>query len=99
MVSYSTAILVSFISIRREFFCCSVLECLAYEPCLHNMKIGVYSLGLGLVQLVDLVSEIRDDRVVLLPQIGQGRLVLDVAGIVVLLQLGQLGLSFPEKAL
>ena len=50
------------------------------------------SLALGLVELIDLISKIRDDSVVLLPQVGQDGLVLESTIVVILLQLGKLSL-------
>ena len=50
-------------------------------------------LGLLLVEVVNLLSHVCDGGVVLLPEDGQRRLVVDVARVQVRLQLGQLLLA------
>ena len=61
----------------------------------HIRKIiyKMYLLGFGFVECVDLVAEVSNDGVVLLPEIGQGALVVQRPVLILLLQFGQLGLS------
>ena len=53
----------------------------------------MYLLRFGFVECVDLVAEVSNDGVVLLPEIGQGALVVQSPVLILLLQFGQLSLS------
>lgn len=56
-------------------------------------RVKIYSLGLELVELVELLTHLRDGIVVLLAEVGEGGLVLDVGLLEVAAQLAELGLA------
>lgn len=90
MLSSSKVCLEELRSIRREVLCCSIFA-LPKHPKLQTSQLNPTSPTF--VDLVKLISQVCNDRVMLLPDVGQAVLVVEVGVVQLLLELEQLRLS------